>query len=101
MAKCLRVAVVFILAIAIVLSCTIVGKKLTDPATYSHTIEVLDKNRATVLALTAASAATSAAVSTLPDDICSPISDELSEINSWFMMILAFIYLENLTHCFH
>lgn len=94
MAKCFRIALVVFLALAMILSCTFIGKKMTDPATYSHTIEVLDKNRTTVLALTAASAAASAAVSTLPDDYCTPIADQLSEITSWFMMILGFIYLE-------
>ena len=94
MVRYVRIAVIGILALAIILSCTVLGNKLTDPATYSHTIQVLDKNRTTVLTLTAASAAASAAVSTLPDDYCTPISEQLSELTSWFMMILGFIYLE-------
>lgn len=83
-----------ILALAIILSCTLIGNKATDPATYSHTIEALDRNRSTVLALSAASAAASAAVSALPTDICSSLSEQLSEFTSWFAMILGFIYLE-------
>lgn len=94
MTRYLRIALVIILALAIILSCTVIGSKLTDPSTYAHTIEVLDKNRTTVLGLTAASAAASAAVSAIPDDVCSPIADELSELTSWFMIILAVIYLE-------
>lgn len=94
MAKYLRMAVVGILALTIILSCTVMGNKLTDPTTYSHTIEVLDKNRTTVLGLTAASAAASAAVSALPDDIGTSIAEEISECTSWFMMILGFVYLE-------
>lgn len=94
MTRYLRITAIVVLTLAIILSCTFVGNKMTDPATYSHTIEVLDKNRTTVLALTAASAAASAAVSTLPDDYCSAISEQLSEITSWFMVILGFIYLE-------
>lgn len=94
MAKVLRLTVVAILALAIILSCTVLGNKMTDPTTYSHTIEVLDKNRTTVLGLTAASAAASAAVSALPDDIGSSIAEEISDCTSWFMTILGFIYLE-------
>lgn len=94
MAKIVRISLIVILTLTIILSCTLVGNKLTDPATYSHTIEVLDQNRTTVLALSAASAAASAAVSALPDDICSSISEQLSEFTAWFMMILGFIYLE-------
>lgn len=90
----LRIALVCILALAIVLSCTVFGRKLTDPATYSHTIEVLDKNRSTILGLTAASAAASAAISAIPDDICSPLAEEISELTTWFMVILAVVYLE-------
>lgn len=94
MTKYLRIAGAFILALTIILSCTVVGNKLTDPATYSHTIEVLDQNRTTVLGLTAASAVASAALSAIPDDVCSPLADELSELTSWFLAILAVIYLE-------
>lgn len=94
MAKYLRIAGAVILALAIILSCTVVGTKMTDPATYSHIIEVLDDNRATVLKLTAASAAASAAVSALPDDICSPLAQEISEFTTYFMLILSVLYLE-------
>ena len=94
MEKYLRIAVVLILALTIVLSCTVIGNKLTDPVTYDHTIEVLDQNRTTVLGLTAASAAASAAVSALPNDICTPMAQEISELSSWFLVILAVIYLE-------
>jgi len=94
MTRYIRIAAVFILSVAIILSCTVLGNKLTDPETYSHTIETLDKNRATVLGLTAASAATSAAISAIPDDICTPLAEEISELTTWFMVILAVIYLE-------
>ena len=94
MAKYLRIAGAIFLALTIILSCTVVGNKLTDPATYSHTIEVLDHNRTTILGLTAASAAASAAVSALPDDVCSPLSQEISDFTTYFMLILSVIYLE-------
>lgn len=94
MARNVRTAIIAVLALTIILSCTFLGNRLTDPATYSHTIEVLDKNRSTVLGLSAASAAASAAVSALPDDICSPLAQEISEFTTWFLLILSVIYLE-------
>ena len=94
MARSFRILFIAILALTIILSCTVVGNKLTDPATYSHTIDVLDENRATVLGLAAASAAASAAVSALPDDICSPLAQEISEFSTYFLLILSVIYLE-------
>ena len=93
MARNVRTAIIAVLALTIILSCTFLGNRLTDPATYSHTIEVLDKNRSTVLGLSAASAAASAAVSALPDDICSPLAQEISEFTTWFLLILSVIYL--------
>lgn len=94
MERALRMGIIFLLILTMILSCTVIGNKLTDPATYSHTIQVLDKNRTTVLGLSAASAAASAAVSALPDDICSPLAQEISEFTTWFLLILSVIYLE-------
>ncbi len=94
MIKQFRAIAVLVLALAIILSCTVVGNKLTDPATYAHTIEVLDDNRASVLGLAAASAAASAAISAIPDDMCTPLAEEISELSTWFLVILAVIYLE-------
>lgn len=94
MEKYKRIATVSILSLLIILSCTVFGMKMTDPATYSHTIEVLDKNRTTVLGLSAASAAASAAVSALPSDICSPLAQQLSEFTTWFLLILSIVFLE-------
>ena len=94
MARYLRIATILVLALTIVLSCTVMGTRLTDPETYEHTIEVLDKNRVTVLGLSAASAAASAAISALPEDICTPLAEEISEFTTWFLMILSVIYLE-------
>lgn len=94
MVKYLRIAGAVILALTIILSCTVVGTKLTDPATYSHIIEVLDDNRTTVLKLTAASATASALISALPDDICAPLAQEISELTTYFMLILSVLYLE-------
>ena len=94
MAKKLQIAFVVILAVAIVLSCTLVGTKMTDPATYSKTIQVLDKSRTTVLGLSAASAAASAAISALPSDLCTPLAEQLSEFSTWFLLILSVVFLE-------
>ena len=55
--KYFNITLAVFLAMVIILSCTVGGNKAADPATYSHTIEVLDKNRSTVLILSAASAA--------------------------------------------
>ena len=94
MTKYFRIAWILILAAAIILSCTLMGTRLTDPSSYSHTIEVLDQNRTTALGLSAASAAASATVSALPSDVCSPLAEQLSEFTTWFLLILSVVFLE-------
>ena len=94
MANYIRIPIIMFLDLTIILSCTVVGGKLTDPVTYAHTIEVLDQNRSTVLGLSAAAAAASAAISALPDDTCSPIADEIAELTTYFLLILGILYLE-------
>lgn len=94
MSNLLRITIIAVLCLAIVLSCAVFAPRLSDPSSYSHIIEVLDGNRSTVLGLSAASAAASAAVSALPDDICSPIAEELSDFSTWFLIILTVVYLE-------
>ena len=94
MTKYFRLAGIILLTLAIILSCTVLGNRLTDPASYAHTIEVLDNNRSAVLGLAAASAAASAAVSAIPDDVCTPLAEEISELTTWFTIILAVVYLE-------
>ena len=94
MARFLRIVAILILATTIILSCTLIGATMTDPATYSHTIEVLDQNRTTVLGLSAASAAASAAISALPTDLCTPLAEQLSEFTTWFLLILSVVFLE-------
>ena len=94
MTKYVRFAWILVLAAAIILSCTLMGTKVTDPSSYSHTIEVLDQNRTTVLGLSAASAAASAAVSGLPAYVCSRLAEQLSEFTTWFLLILSVVFLE-------
>ena len=55
---------------------------------------MLDQNRTTVLGLSAASAAASAAISALPTDVCSPLAEQLSEFTTWFLLILSVVFLE-------
>lgn len=94
MEKWLRVAAILVLAVAIVLSCTVMGTRFTDPSTYAHVIDALDQNRTKLLELSAASAAASAAISVLPSDICSSLADQLAEFTTYFLLILSVIFLE-------
>ena len=94
MEKWLRVAAILILAVTIVLSCTVMGTRFTDPSTYAHVINALDQNRVQLLKLSAESAGASAVISALPSDMCSSLADQLAQFTTYFLAIFSVIFLE-------
>ncbi len=66
----------------------------SSPQFHAATIASLDEKSGTVLELTAASAAASAAITLLPGDTATPIADKLAELSSYFLIVISAIYLE-------
>ena len=89
-----KAAVSFILAVLCAVSVMWAPKHLTDPVFYSETIEHLDEKKATVMELTAASTAASAAITVLPDDMGTPIANKLTDLSGGFLLVICAIYLE-------
>ena len=87
-------ALIAILAVLAVVSAWPLREFASTPETYAATIETLDAKKDTVLSLTAASAATSAAISAIPGDAGTPIAEKLMDLSADFMIVLAAIYLE-------
>ncbi|MBO7675136.1 MAG: hypothetical protein J6S63_09020 [Atopobiaceae bacterium] len=81
------------LAIAL-LSATVLSGFFSSANTYTGAFKILDDKRNTVLALTAASATASAALTLIPDDTCTPIAERLSEISRDFTYVVAALLLE-------
>ena len=71
-----------------------VAQKMSQPQTFSHAIESLDKKQETVLELTAASTAASAAITLLPGDAATPIAEKLADLSGYFLIVLCAIFLE-------
>ena len=71
-----------------------VSKWQASPETHSTSIAYLNEKQATVLKLTAASTAASAAISALPGDTGSAISEKLADLTSDFLIVLCAILLE-------
>ncbi len=71
-----------------------IAQKMSQPQTFSHAIESLDKKQETVLELTAASTAASAAITLLPGDAATPIADKLADLSGYFLIVLCAIFLE-------
>ncbi len=87
--------IILIVCIAIALiSFFAVAPIMSDPATFSKTIESLDAKKTTVAELTAASTAASAAITLLPNDVGTPIAEKLVDLSGYFVLIFSAIYLE-------
>ena len=79
------VAAAVILALASIFG---VAKLTTDPAFYQKSIAALEEKQETVLELTAASTAASAAITLLPGDTATPIADKLADLSGYFLIVL-------------
>lgn len=66
----------------------------SSPETHRTSIEYLNEKQATVMKLTVASTAASAAVSALPGDTGSAIAEKLADLTSDFLIVLCAIMLE-------
>ena len=86
-----KAAVSLIIAL---LSIFLVGKHVTSIDFYAYSIEALEEKKTTVLELTAASTAASAAITLLPGDTATPIATKLADLSSYFLIVLCAIYLE-------
>lgn len=86
-------AAALLLALALV-SFFPVAQKMSQPQTFSHAIESLEKKQETVLELTAASTAASAAITLLPGDTATPIAEKLADLSGYFLIVLCAIFLE-------
>ena len=87
--------IIVVIAIAIaIFSFFYLGKKYSDPKTYSEIISILDDKKANVMGLTASTSAASIAITIIPDDIGTPIANQLADLSGYLLIILTVIYLE-------
>ena len=89
--KALKVAIPIIIAL---LSIFVLTKYAASPEFHADTIEALDEKKTTVMELTAASTAASAAITLIPGDTATPIAEELADMSTKFLVVLCAIYLE-------
>lgn len=89
-----KAALAALLVLAALLSIFAVGKRASDPAYHQASIDALAENQETVLELTAASTAASAAITLLPGDTATPIAEKLADLSGYFLIVLCAIFLE-------
>lgn len=94
-AKRIKVITAVIIAAAIaIMSAAVLAEHFSDPQTYETTIESLDDKRNDVLAMSASSASISTALTLLPNDIATPIADNLADLSTTLLVVLCAIFLE-------
>ena len=91
LATFLKAVVPILVALA---SIFVIAGYAASPEFHAATITSLDEKTGTVLELTAASTAASAAITLLPGDTATPIADKLAELSSYFLIVISAIYLE-------
>lgn len=77
-----------------VVSIFILANKVPESEFLNKSVERLEENKGQVLELTGATVAASLAISALPDDFASPMANTLSDLNKYFVILLAIIFLE-------
>ena len=77
-----------------VFSFTFVADITADPETHAQRIASINERIDTVLTLTASSTLASTAVSAIPGDTATPISDKLADISTYFLLVLCILYAE-------
>lgn len=86
-------AIVIPLIIALI-SALLVSRFAASTEFHAKTIQSLDEKKTTVMELTAAAAATSAAITLMPGDTATPIADKIADLSSYFLLVTCAIYLE-------
>ena len=91
MKKLLIAAALLLLA---VFSFTFIADVTSSPETHAARIASINERIDTVLKLTASSSLASTAVSAIPGDTATPISDKLADISFYFLLVLCILYAE-------
>ena len=89
-----KIPVILLVIMIALLSITKLTPYTTDPDNHTHTIEQLDREIESVLKLSAGATGVSAAISLLPGDACTPISEQFADLVKYFLIVLSALYLE-------
>ncbi len=80
----------------LLLSLSLLKKAVPEMSFITSSVESLEESKQTVTDFTAAALGLSVAITFLPDDIGTSLADALTELDKYFILILAAIFLEKL-----
>lgn len=89
-----KAAIAMGLVFLALLCAVVIASKVSTPEFHSGTIQAIEKNIGTVMKLTGASTAASAAISLMPGDIATPIAEKLADFSTYFLIVLCVLYVE-------
>lgn len=89
-----KIIVTIVLVCLALFSFFYLGNKFSKPETYENIISILDDKKDNVMGLTASTSAASIAITVIPDDIGTPIANQLADLSKYLLLILTVIYLE-------
>ena len=89
-----KASIVAVLLLLAVISFTIVSPWAAEAGNHRHSIEQTEDKITTVMTLSGGAAGTSATLSLLPGDLCTPLAEQLAELAKYFLLILSALYLE-------
>lgn len=89
-----KLMLIGLLLLAAAASFTLIAPRAADPANHKHSIEQTEQQIESVIKLSGGAAATSATLSLLPGDLCTPLAEQLAEMATYFLLILSALYLE-------
>lgn len=89
--KLLKIAVAILVAVVSIFG---LAGPMSSVEFHQNTLDALEEKQTTVLELSAASTAASAAITLIPGDTATPIANELADLSSHFMVVLCAIFLE-------
>ena len=70
------------------------AKLLEGTEFYGNTVEVLDEKKGNVMGMTAALVGTSTLITGLPDDMGTPVAEQLMDMTDWLLLVLCVVFLE-------
>lgn len=89
-----KAAVIAVLLLIAVISITRIAPVAGSAGNHAHSIEQTEDKISTVITLSGGAAGTSATLSLLPGDICTPLAEQTAELATYFLLILSALYLE-------
>ena len=95
MKKTIILAIEITLTVCLMLlSFFVFSKHFSKPESFAEEVEYLDEKRGSVLELAGASTTASLAITALPGDLATPIAEKITDLSSYFLLIVGAVILE-------